>query len=85
MSQSEIAQILAGLDELKTRIKSLEERLDVAQQWQSAADRKARDASIRREAYSRPLRFVFALVSSPAVQRLGPWLFAAAGIGWASR
>lgn len=84
MSQSEVAQILSALEELKKRMQVLEGRLDVVAHWQSDEDRRKREAQIRREAYARPVRMFVAVVTSRTVQGLGPWVFAAAGVGWAT-
>lgn len=73
MSQSEIAQILNALDELKKEIVALKA-------WQTQRDAEKHDADVRRDAYVRPVRYALALSQS----KLGPWVFAAIGVAWAT-
>lgn len=73
MSQSEIAQILAAIAELKEEVKAVKA-------WQTSADSDKHDAAIRRDAYVRPVRYALALAQS----KLGPWVFAAVGVAVAT-
>lgn len=73
MSVTEIAQILAALEELKQEVQAIKA-------WQTSREQRDHDDAVRAAERVRWIRFVIHVGRSPVV----PWIFAGAGVLWAT-
>lgn len=73
MSANEIDRILAAIEELKAEVVALKS-------WQTLRDKAEEDHRIRVDERKRWLKLAVSISQS----RVTPWIFAAAGVVWAT-